>query len=237
MTYFNKKTEQTYPEDRLSSKFTHAISDYNTLSNQVLSSIRASASNQSISPTDKNQMTDQIKSLFGNSTTNVGCYKNTNSPLILQYGIPGVNEESCAERALVKGYDGMVIKKNKNGVLGCYLLNNVDEYKKGGVSINPQATTSFSFTTAPGANIGGLLWNGQVGIFKDNISNPITADLTGNPTCDMRNNIGINNANLVSSYGVNCTPPPTQVVQPDATNALLQVSENIKNAGGQCSIM
>ena len=234
MTYLNKRTEQPYPEDRLSSKFTQSVSDYTTLSNNVLSNTRAVASNQSLSPTQKNDMAYQINSLFGNSAGKVGCYKNTNSPLISQSGISDVNVSSCAERAILQGYDGMSIKKNQTGTLGCYLLNNVDEYKKGGIAINPQATTTFSFTTSPDANIGGLLWNGQVGIFKDNVSNPITADLTGNPMCDMRNNIGINQSNLVASYGVNCTPP---VVQPDATNQLTQLTEAVAAQGMKCAIM
>ena len=80
MTYLNKRTEQSYPEDRLSSKFTQSVSDYTALSNNVLSSTRAAASNQSLSPTQKNDMTYQINSLFSNSAGKVGCYKNTNSP-------------------------------------------------------------------------------------------------------------------------------------------------------------
>jgi hypothetical protein len=237
MTLFNKKTEQTYPADRLSSKFTQSVSDYTALSNNVLSSTRAAASNQSFSPIQKNNLTEQINSLFVNSSSNIGCYKNTKSPLILQTGLTDITVDSCAERAILQGYDGMSIKKNQNGVLGCYLLNNVDEYKSGGIAINPQATTTFSFTTSPDANMGGLLWNGQVGIFKDNISNPITADLTGNPICDMRNNIGINNSNIIASYGVNCSQSPTPSDVSQNTQTLLNSAIDSLQKQGACAIM
>jgi hypothetical protein len=236
MTSLTKKTEQTYPVDRLSSKFSQSVADYTTLSNNVLSSTRSAASNQSLFPTEKNTLTDQINSLFGNSSSKAGCYKNNKSPLVLQRGLADVNVSSCAERAVLQGYDAMSIKKNQNGVLGCYLLNNVDKYTSGGESLNPQATTTFSFTTSRNANMGGLLWNGQVGIFKDSINNPITADLAGNPMCDMRKNIGINETNVLASYGVNCaeTPKPVDLNPPQtAINTVIDYFQK----QGACNIM
>ena len=89
MTSLTKKTEQTYPVDRLSSKFSQSVADYTTLSNNVLSSTRSAASNQSLFPTEKNTLTDQINSLFGNSSSKAGCYKNNklikNSHIIIIY--------------------------------------------------------------------------------------------------------------------------------------------------------
>ena len=139
-----------------------------------------------------------------NESENSGCYKNTGAAgLQYQADISDVSVKSCKMRASDLGYSGFAIKKNGAGKLGCYLTNNVEGAQAAGVATKPVA--SFSFKKNNDANMGGLLMNGQIGIFRDKVENDLTTDLEGVAGCDPRGKTGINNKSIVATYGGNCT--------------------------------
>lgn len=138
-----------------------------------------------------------------NENENSGCYKNTGAAALeYQADINDVSVKTCKMRASDLGYSGFAIKKNGAGKLGCYLTNNVEGAQAAGLATKPVA--SFTFKKNGDANMGGLLMNGQIGIFRDKVENELTTDLQGVAGCDPRGNTAINNKSIVATYGGNC---------------------------------
>jgi hypothetical protein len=120
------------------------------------------------------------------------------SSLIYQPNMQDVSEDTCKHRALDEGYAGFSIKKGANGQLGCYLTNDIQGEKKGDIAIKPMI--SYSFKNNKDANMGGLLMNGQVGTYKNNMDTNLITDLE---SCSKDNSL-INKKSIVATYGGNC---------------------------------
>ena len=137
-----------------------------------------------------------------------GCYKHSNkSSLVYQSDIKDVDERTCKNRALDMGYPAFAVKKNATGQLGCYLSKDIEGERAGGLATKDM--TSFSFKKSKGANVGGLLMNGQIGSYKDTVNTNMVTDLTAYPGCDIQGgNVFINDTSVIATYGGNCKPPP-----------------------------
>jgi hypothetical protein len=149
---------------------------------------------------------EHVDLLYDIRTNKEGCYKQSNmnqNNLLYQSDMKDVSENTCKMRASDLGYSGFSIKKNSGGQLGCYLTNNIAGEKTGEIAIKPM--TSYSFKKSRDATVGGLLLNGQVGAYKDNINNNLITDLTAFPGCDIQgSNVLINDKSVVATYGGNC---------------------------------
>ena len=151
---------------------------------------------------------EHVDQLYDITANKEGCYKQSNkSSLVYQSDMKDVNERSCKNRALDMGYPAFAIKKNATGQLGCYLTNDIEGERAGGLATRDM--TSFSFKKNKGANVGGLLMNGQVGSYKDTVNTNMVTDLTAYSGCNIQGgNVFINDASVAATYGGNCKPPP-----------------------------
>jgi hypothetical protein len=133
-----------------------------------------------------------------------GCYKSAGaSGLQLQTDLKEVNVNTCKMRASDLGYSGFAIRAGPSGQLGCYLSKNISSAKSGGIATKP--ITSLAFKTSTSANMGGLLPNGQLGIYNNTIDNNLVTDLTSIDGCDMTGeDMLINEKSLVATWGGNC---------------------------------
>ena len=131
-----------------------------------------------------------------------GCYKQAaGSDLLYQSDIKDVTLDTCKKRASDLAYAGFSIKSKTDGKLGCYLTNDVAGNKTAGIATRPQ--TSLAFKSDKSANIGGLLMNGQLGIFQD--TKTLATDLTAVPGCNVDGSkILINPDTVVATWGGNC---------------------------------
>ena len=134
----------------------------------------------------------------GNGNGNGNGESVSTSSLIYQPNMQDVSEDTCKHRALDEGYAGFSIKKGANGQLGCYLTNDIQGEKKGDIAIKPMI--SYSFKNNKDANMGGLLMNGQVGTYKNNMDTNLITDLE---SCSKDNSL-INKKSIVATYGGNC---------------------------------
>lgn len=156
--------------------------------------------------------------------TRVGCYKSktTNNSLVYQEDLgTSVTSDICKTRAADLGKSVYALQgaapssQPSNNVSLCYVGDDVDDAKSGGYAY--KTITGYEFVTKAGSNIGGLLLNGQVGIYQDSINNVITIDTNTpltNSICDIKLGGVINTSNTVASFGGNCpnkppAPPPT----------------------------
>jgi hypothetical protein len=135
-----------------------------------------------------------------------GCYKKrmeADASLIYQPDLADVNVQTCKMRASDLAYAGFALKKNATGQLGCYLTNDIAVVKTGDLAT--KTMSSFSFKKSNSATMGGLLPNGQVGIYNNNLDNNLLTDLIAREGCDMKGgNMLINDKTLVATYGGNC---------------------------------
>ena len=149
----------------------------------------------------------------------VGCYKTKNDGLVEQNDMGNNNTVStCKVRASDLGYSTFSLRKDGNNGTKCYVGNNIDQAQSSGLATLP--VVSYAFSKSEGANIGGLLMNGQIGVYQDNITTNLQTDLTPVKNCDMSIGGKINTNNTVSTFGYNCNgtaesifkpPPPQQV--------------------------
>ena len=152
--------------------------------------------------------------------TRVGCYKSdtTNNSLVYQGDLgTSVTSDICKTRAADLGKSVYALQgaapssQPSNNVSLCYVGDVVDDAKSGGYAY--KTITGYEFVTKAGSNIGGLLLNGQVGIYQDSINNVITIDTNtpvSNSICDIKLGGVINTSNAVATFGGNCPnkPPP-----------------------------
>uniref|UniRef100_A0A6C0IIR1 Uncharacterized protein n=1 Tax=viral metagenome TaxID=1070528 RepID=A0A6C0IIR1_9ZZZZ len=133
-----------------------------------------------------------------------GCYKSAGaSGLEYQSDMTDVSVNTCKMKASDLGYSGFAIRKGAGGQLGCYLTKNIEGGKSGGIATKP--VTSFAFQKSTTANKGGLLPNGQVGIYNNNVDTELVTDLTARAGCELKGgNVLINDKTLVASWGSNC---------------------------------
>lgn len=184
------------------------IARYNNEYPELITHARAFTKMTDRNATINRNFKEHVDLMYDISADKEGCYKQSStSSLVYQSNMTDVNERTCKMRAFDMGYPAFAIKKTASGQLGCYLTNNIEGEKDGGIAT--KSSTSFAFKKSKGANVGGLLMNGQVGTYKDNINTGLITDLTAYSGCDIQgNNIFINENSIIATYGGNCKPPP-----------------------------
>jgi hypothetical protein len=119
---------------------------------------------------------------------------------------------ACKTRASDLGYSNFALTNTTNGQSKCYVGNTQED------TFATKPVVSYSFSMNKNANMGGLLNNGQIGTYKDNISTNLITDLQALEGCDSQVGGLINTKNTVASYGANCTnaktPTPPQLPTP-----------------------
>ena len=184
---------------------------------------------------DRNKNIKDNSSLFTNRDNNFydityekeGCYKSSGgSGLELQTDLNDVSVKTCKMHASDLGYSGFAIRKDPSGKLGCYLSKDISAAKTGGIATKPM--TSLAFKTSSSANMGGLLFNGQLGIYNNTIDNNLVTDLTGIEGCDAKNKgVLINEESVVATWGGNCidTSKQYRLKNVNSTNCLYNNSD------------
>ena len=155
----------------------------------------------------------------------VGCYKSGNDGLTEQADLgTNTNVTNCKERASDLGYTAFALRQQGTSPGNtCFVGDSIDQAQSQGLAI--KSFVSFAFKKAEGTNIGGLLMNGQVGMYQDIITNNLVTDLTAVANCDISIGGRINMNTSTATYGYNCNgtaqspftpppPPPTPPAQP-----------------------
>ena len=148
----------------------------------------------------------------------VGCYKSGNDGLLEQTDL-GNNATltDCKVRASDLGYSTFALRqKGPSAGNTCFVGDNIDTAQSGGLATKP--VLSYAFSKSEDANIGGLLMNGQIGVYEDDITTNLKTDLTALAKCDISIGGQINANTTVATYGYNCngtaqspfTAPPPQ---------------------------
>ncbi len=170
----------------------------------------------------------------------VGCYKSGNDGLTEQTDL-GTNADmnACKVRASDLGYSVFSLRKDaENGGMRCYVGDNIDLAQSNGLVT--ASVVSYAFSKGDGATMGGLLRNGQIGVFQDDITNNLVTDLTAVGDCDIISGGTINANNIVATYGYNCNgtekskftaPPPPPAPIPDPTPDGYTKYSNLTSAG------
>lgn len=170
----------------------------------------------------------------------VGCYKSGNDGLTEQTDL-GTNADmnSCKVRASDLGYSVFSLRKDaENGGTRCYVGDSIDLAQANGLVT--ASLVSYAFSKGDGATMGGLLQNGQIGVFQDDITNNLVTDLTAVGDCDLITGGTINANNIVATYGYNCNgiekskftaPPPPPAPIPDPTPDGYTKYSNLTSAG------
>lgn len=164
-----------------------------------------------------------------------GCYKSAGAVgLELQTDMNDVSAETCNRRTYERGYSGFAIGKNSSGKLDCYLSKDISQAKVGGISTKP--ITSFTFKKSVTANTGGLLGNGQLGIFDNNIENNLVTDLSGVEGCYIAGgDINVNESSLTATFGGNCRPT-LSTISSDLNGKCIEQKNGSKDAWLQMEI-
>ena len=149
----------------------------------------------------------------------VGCYKPGNDGLTEQTDL-GNNASltDCKVRASDLGYSTFALRqKGASPGNTCFVGDNIDKAQSGGLAT--KSVLSYSFKKAEGANTGGLMMNGQIAMYEDDITNNLVTDLNAVANCDISIGGKINANTSVATYGYNCNgteqspftaPPPQQ---------------------------
>lgn len=150
----------------------------------------------------------------------VGCYKPGNDGLTEQTDLGNnTNITDCKVRASDLGYSTFALRqKGASPGNTCFVGDSIDKAQSGGLATKP--VLSYSFKKAEGANVGGLMMNGQIGMYEDDITNNLVTDLNAVANCDISIGGKINPNTPVATYGYNCngtqkspyTAPPPQPV-------------------------
>jgi hypothetical protein len=150
----------------------------------------------------------------------VGCYKSGNDGLIEQTDLGNnVTLTDCKVRSSDLGYSTFALRqKGTSPGNTCFVGDSIDKAQSGGIAT--KSVLSYSFKKAEGANVGGLMMNGQIGMYEDDITNDLVTDLTAVANCDISIGGKINPNTSVATYGYNCngtgkspfTAPPPQPV-------------------------
>lgn len=147
-------------------------------------------------------LNEAIDAQYNITANKEGCYKQVaGAELVYQSDMSNVTLDTCKKRASDLAYAGFSMKPTAEGQLGCYLTNDVTGNKAAGIATKPR--TSMAFKTDKNANMGGLLMNGQLGIFQN--TTPLATDLPAVPGCTVDGSkILINPDSVVATWGGNC---------------------------------
>jgi hypothetical protein len=148
----------------------------------------------------------------------VGCYKPGNDGLLEQTDLGNnVTLTDCKVRASDLGYSTFALRqRGASPGNTCFVGDNIDKAQSNGLAT--KSVLSYSFKKAEGANVGGLMMNGQIGMYEDDITNDLVTDLNPVANCDLTMGGKINANTAVATWGYNCngtaqsqfTPPPPQ---------------------------
>jgi hypothetical protein len=148
----------------------------------------------------------------------VGCYKPGNDGLLEQTDLGNnVTLTDCKVRASDLGYSTFALRQRGTSPGNtCFVGDSIDKAQSSGLAT--KSVLSYSFKKAEGANVGGLMMNGQIGMYEDDITNDLVTDLTAVADCDIIMGGKINANTTVATWGYNCngtaqspfTPPPPQ---------------------------
>ena len=169
----------------------------------------------------------------------VGCYKSGNDGLVEQTDLGNnTNITDCKVRASDLGYNTFALRqKGTSPGNTCFVGNSVDKAQSGGLAT--KSVLSYSFKKADGANTGGLMMNGQIGMYEDDITNNLVTDLNAVANCDISIGGKINPNTPVATYGYNCNgtqkspytaPPPQPVAEIPTPGGYTKYSN--KDSGG-----
>jgi hypothetical protein len=169
----------------------------------------------------------------------VGCYKSGNDGLIEQSDLGNnTNLTDCKVRASDLGYSTFALRqKGDSPGNTCFVGDNIDTAQSGGLAT--KSVISYAFSKSEGANIGGLMMNGQIGVYEDDITTNLKTDLTALANCDISIGGQINANTTVATYGYNCNgtaksqftaPPPQQAPEISAPGGYTKY--NNKDSGG-----
>ena len=148
----------------------------------------------------------------------VGCYKSGNDGLIEQTDLGNnTNITDCKVRASDLGYSTFALRqKGTSPGNTCFVGDNIDKAQSNGLAT--KSVISYSFSKGDGANTGGLMMNGQIGTYLDDVTTNLVTDLTAITNCDISIGGKINPNTIIATYGYNCNgteqskfiPPPAQ---------------------------
>lgn len=203
-----KNSKELQEQNNLSANYADKINRYNTEYPSLLTDTRMYSKGTDRTKNFK-ENTDELNKKINinyNITANkVGCYKKKEgAELIYQSDMNDVTLDTCTQRTFDLEYAGFSIKKKSDGKLGCYVTNDIEGNKSVGVYTKPK--TSLAFNTNKDALVGGLLYNGQLGLFKNQIDKtPLATDLPAIPGCDIAGKKHlINTDSITATYGINC---------------------------------
>lgn len=147
-------------------------------------------------------LNEDINMKYNITANKEGCYKQAPSAdLFYQSDMNDVTLDTCKKRTSDLAYAGFSVKKKADGQMGCYLTNDIAGNKTSGIMT--KSKTSLAFKTDKSANIGGLLMNGQLGIFQD--KKTLATDLTAVTGCNVDGSkILINPNSITATWGGNC---------------------------------
>jgi len=201
------------------STFNQSINDYNATHQNLMDKSQTFLDGTRVYGTNIHAV--QASYTPGIMQTWVGCYKSGNDGLVEQEDLgTNTNVTSCKERASDLGYTTFALRQQGTTPGNtCFVGNSINQAQSNGLAAT-KSITSYSFKKAEGANIGGLMMNGQIGMYQDTITNNLVTDLTAVADCDITIGATINPNTIVASYGYNCngtaqspfTPPPPQPV-------------------------
>ena len=221
----DKNNQETAITNRLNNDFNKNITRYNNEYPALLTDARSYTQKTDRNANVKKDLQSHVDLLYDIKANKEGCYKSSNnnsdyksnnsdhkssnnSGFLFQSDMQNVSEKTCKTRAFDEGYAGFSIKKGANGQLGCFLTNDIQSTKKNEIAIKPM--TSYAFKTNKDANIGGLLFNGQVGTYKDNMDTNLLTDLDEVSvgeigSCNIKDGtMHINDKSIIATYGGNC---------------------------------
>ena len=204
-------SKELQEQSNLSANYAEKINRYNTEYPSLLTDTRVYSQRTDRTKNFKentDELNKKININYNITADKVGCYKNRpDIDIIYQPDMNDVTLDTCTQRTFDLEYDGFSIKKKSDGKLGCYVTNDIEGIKSLGVYTKPK--TSFAFKTHKNAVVGGLLPNGQLGIYNGSgpgsVSNILATDLTAIPGCNVDGSKHLINPNSVTAtWGSNC---------------------------------
>ena len=205
-TQANEKNDKEANEyTTLEDKFNSSLSDYAKAQQNLMNKAQGYIQSTASTP----QRNKNIYTIEAQKTADInpkwkGCYAGGKG-LIYQEDMGNTASVSaCKTRASDLGYSNFALTNTNNGLSKCYIGNIQED------TLANKSVVSYSFSLNKDANMGGLLNNGQIGTYKDNISTNLITDLQAVNGCDAQVGGLINTKNTVASYGANCTNTKTK---------------------------
>jgi hypothetical protein len=200
-----KNEEDASHMTTLQDQLNRDLSDYAT-SQKLLMDKTANYINSTSTSASRNKNIFAILPETGNGNGQInpkweGCYAGGKGMIYQDDLGNSATISSCKTRATDLGYSFFSLSNKNAQGSKCSVGNE----KLGTTGDALKTMVSYSFKKNNGANIASLLKNGQIGTYKDNITNGLVTDLPGVNECDPEVGGLINTKNTVASYGANCS--------------------------------